>query len=421
MSARSTFPILTQISESIVFAMEALRGNRVRTFLSTLGITIGIFCIIMVLTMVESLERNVQASVESLGKDVIFVDKWPWDFSDDYKWWKYMNRPNPRLNELRTIEEKTTLSDASAMVVTLGGSTVKYESNSATGVTILGVSHDYDQVRSLDFYEGRYFTESESKNGNMVTIIGYALAETLFPSISPIDKEIIVKGRRFRIIGVTQKEGESLLGNSLDNNMIVPVQAVANYVRINSNRANAQIQVKAAPGIPLNMMEEELRGIMRSVRKLRPGQEPNFALNKTTLIAEPIKAVFGVITFAGWIIGGFAILVGGFGIANIMFVSVKERTNQIGIQKALGAKNYFILIEFLVESIILCLVGGTIGILLVWLISYWVTHSIDFNIALSIGNILTGLTVSVAIGIISGFIPAWTASRLDPVIAIRSK
>lgn len=421
MAGLTLFPALNQVSESIAFAWHALQGNRIRTFLSTLGITIGIFCIIMVLTMVDSLEKNVQASVESLGKDVIFVDKWPWDFSGDYKWWKYLNRPNPRLNELRTIEEKAGLSDASAMVVTIAGGTVKYESNSATGVTILGVSHNYDQVRSFDFYAGRYFTESESKNGTMVAIIGYTLAETLFPSVSPIDKEVIVKGRKYRIIGVAQKEGESLLGNSLDNNMIVPVQAVTSYVRINSDRVNAQIQVKAAPGVPLNMMEEELRGIMRSARKLKPGQEQNFALNKTTLIAEPLKAVFGVITFAGWIIGGFAMLVGGFGIANIMFVSVKERTNQIGIQKALGAKNYFILIEFLVESIILCLVGGTIGITLVWLVSYWVSHSIDFNISLSIGNILTGLTVSVLIGIISGFIPAWTASRLDPVIAIRSK
>jgi putative ABC transport system permease protein len=413
--------VINQIMESIAFAYEALRNNRVRTFLSTLGITIGIFCIIMVLTMVESLEKNVQASVESLGKDVIFIDKWPWDFGSDYKWWKYMNRPNPKLAELRTVKEKTTLSDASTLVVTLGGSTVKYESNSAAGVNILGVSFDYDKVRSFDFYDGRYFTEGESKNGSMVAIIGYALAETLFPSVNPIDKVVTLKGRKFRIIGVTQKEGESLLGNSLDNNMIIPVQTVANYVRINSDRANAQIQVKAATGIPLEMMEDELRGIMRSTRKLKPGQEQNFALNKTTLIAEPLKAVFGVITFAGWIIGGFAMLVGGFGIANIMFVSVKERTNQIGIQKALGAKNYFILIEFLVEAIILCLVGGAIGILLVWGISYWVTNSIDFNISLSLGNILTGVTVSVVIGLISGFIPAWTASRLDPVIAIRAK
>jgi putative ABC transport system permease protein len=420
MFTRKLFPVITQITESVSFSIQALQNNKTRTVLSTFGITIGIFCIIMVLTMVESLEKNVQASVESLGKDVIFVDKWPWDFGSDYKWWKYMNRPNTKLSELRTIKEKSSLSEASTLVVSLGNATVKYQSNSATGITILGVSHEYDKVRNFDFYDGRYFTENESKNAGMVGIIGYTLAETLFPSVNPIDKEVTLKGRKFRIIGVTQKEGESLLGNSLDNNMLVPVQTVANYIRINSDRANAQIQVKAASGIPLEMMEDELRGIMRAERKLKPGEEQNFALNKTTLIAEPLKAVFGVITFAGWIIGGFAMLVGGFGIANIMFVSVKERTNQIGIQKALGAKNYFILIEFLVESIILCLVGGAIGIGLVWLISYWVSNSIDFSISLSTGNIITGLTVSVFIGLISGFIPAWSASRLDPVSAIRS-
>ncbi|MEI6508610.1 MAG: ABC transporter permease [Bacteroidota bacterium] len=413
--------VITQVSESISFALEALRTNKVRTLLSTLGITIGIFCIIMVLTMVESLQKNVEASVESLGNDVIFIDKWPWDFTDDYKWWKYMNRPNPKFAELKNVKEKVTLSDASALVVTLGGGVVKYESNSADGITILGVSQEWSKVRSFNFYDGRYFTDGESKNGAMVSIIGYTLAETLFPNINPIDKEVILKGRKFRIIGVTDKEGESLMGNSLDNVMIIPVQTVANYVRINSDRANAQIQVKATEGIPLEMMEDEVRGIMRSARKLKPGQEQNFALNKTTLLSEPLKGIFGVITFAGWIIGGFAMLVGGFGIANIMFVSVKERTSQIGIQKALGAKNYFILIEFLVESILLCSLGGAVGISMVWGISYWVTNAIDFTITLSLKNIITGFSVSIIIGILSGFIPAWSASRLDPVDAIRSK
>lgn len=413
--------VFNQIIESISSAFDALRNNKVRTILSTLGITIGIFCIIMVLTMVESLQKNVESSVESLGKDVIFIDKWPWDFTGDYKWWKYMNRPNPRISELRDVKEKVTLSDASAMVVTLGGSTVKYKSNSAEGVNILGVSQEYDKVRNFDFYAGRYFTDGESKAGAMVSIIGYSIAESLFPNVSPLEKEVILKGRKFRIIGVTQKEGESLLGNSLDNNMIIPVQTVSNYIRINSDRANAQIQVKAANGIPLEMMEDEVRGIMRAERKLKPGQEQNFALNKTTLISEPLKAVFSVITFAGWIIGGFAMLVGGFGIANIMFVSVKERTNQIGIQKALGAKNYFILIEFLVEAVILCIVGGAIGIAMVWGISYIVTNSIDFAISLSLKNIITGFSVSIIIGVVSGFIPAWSASRLDPVSAIRAK
>ncbi len=411
----------TQIFESINFAVIALNANKVRAILSTLGITIGIFCIIMVLTLVNSLEKNVQQSVESLGKDVVFVDKWPWIFTENYQWWKYMNRPNPKLDELKHIHESSLLSEASAMVVTMGNITVKYQSNSIQGVNILAVSQEYNQIKTLEFTEGRYFTETESLHGTDVCIIGSQIAETLFPGLITFERPILIKGRKYRVIGVLKKEGESMLGGSMDNQLILPVKSVASYIRINSDRMNAQIQVKAIPSSSVDQVEEELRGIMRAKRKLKPGQEENFALNKTTLIAEPIKQLFGVITFAGWIIGGFSMIVGGFGIANIMFVSVKERTNQIGIQKALGAKNYFVLTEFLAEAVLLCLAGGTIGLLLVAGLSYIATNLLDFKVYMSTGNIITGLMVSVIIGLVSGFIPAYTASQLNPIDAIRAK
>lgn len=410
-----------QLLESVFFAWEALVRNKVRAALSTLGITIGIFCIIMVLTLVDSLEKNIQNSVESLGKDVVFVDKWPWLFTDNYQWWKYMNRPNPKLNELKNIGEKATLSDASAMVVTMGNMTVKFESNSMQGINVFAVSQEYSKIKSLEFETGRYFTETESLNGSEVCIIGNQVAETLFPGRNPIERTIQIKGKKFRVIGVIKREGESMLGPSMDNQVIVPVKAMNAYIRINSDRMNAQIQVKAKPGKTVEQVEEELRGIMRAQRKLRPGEEENFALNKITLIAEPIKQLFSVVSFAGWIIGGFSMIVGGFGIANIMFVSVKERTNQIGIQKSLGAKNYFILAEFLSEAIMLCIAGGLIGLLLVAATSYIATNVLEFTIYMSAGNIFTGVMVSVIIGVISGFIPAWSASRLNPIDAIRSK
>jgi putative ABC transport system permease protein len=413
--------LILQIFESIVYALQAIRQNKTRALLSTLGITIGIFCIIMVLTLVESLERNIQKSVDAFGKNVIFIEKWPWTFSDDYKWWKYMNRPNPRLDELKAINERSQLLAASSLVVTMNGGVLKYESNSASGVTIRGVSHDYYKLKKLDFFTGRYFTDGESRSGSHVAIIGSSIAENLFGTLNPIDKHISVRGRKYQVVGVLVREGESLLGMSTDNELLVPVQNVANYIRINSDRANAQIQVMPHPDIPLEMLEEELRGIMRSKRKLRPNEEINFALNKTTLIAEPLKQLFGVINFAGWIIGGFAMLVGGFGIANIMFVSVKERTNQIGIQKALGAKKYFILIEFLVESVVLCLVGGGLGIALVWSIAFVANQNIDFEIYLSLKNVITGIVVSITIGLLSGMIPAKNAASLDPVEAMRAK
>jgi putative ABC transport system permease protein len=413
--------IVNQVTESTIFAFQALKGNKVRTILSTLGITIGIFSIIMVLALVDSLERNVKKSIDTLGKDAIIVDKWPWDFSGDYKWWKFMNRPNPTLNELKQIELNSQLSEAACLVATVGGATVEYGSNSATGVSISGVTHDYYQVKNFNIINGRYFTETETNNGLPVVVMGYGLANNLFPNGNAVGKEIVVKKNKYRVVGVIEKQGESLFGNQFDNLVIVPVKCLANYIRLNSNRNQTTIEVKTKAGVSPDLLEEELRGIMRAQRKLRPGQEENFALNKTSLFDAPLKATFKAVTIAGWIIGGFAMLVGGFGIANIMFVSVKERTNQIGIKKSLGARSYFILIEFLVEAVVLCLAGGAVGVSVVGLSVFAVQYFFDFEVVLSIPNILTGFGTSALVGIMAGLIPAVSAAKLDPVTAMRAK
>lgn len=413
--------VFIQIKESIIAAIDALRLNKVRALLSTLGITIGIFCIIAVLSVVESFQISLEKSVESLGKDVVFVEKWPWSFSSDYKWWKYMNRPNTTLNELKNINEKTTLSDAQMLTINLSDRTIKSNENSASGIDVIGVTHDYYLVRSFDINKGRYFTENETGNAVNVCLIGNTLSETFFPNVYPIEREIKISGRGFKIVGVFKKEGESMIGNSLDNVVIIPLQTAAKYVRVNSDYAESRIHVKARDGVAIETLQEEINGIMRSQRKLRPGEVEDFALNKTTLISEPIKDTFKTVNIAGWIIGVFAMLVGGFGIANIMFVSVKERTNQIGIQKSLGAKNYFILIEFLVEAIILCIIGCVFGLVLVWLLIWILSSSFEFQFFLSAKNIFTGIVVSVVIGVVAGIIPAWQASTLNPVDAIRSK
>ncbi len=413
--------IFNQVTESTIFAFQALKGNKVRTLLSTLGITIGIFSIIMVLALVDSLERNVKKSIDTLGKDAIIVDKWPWDFSGDYKWWKFMNRPNPTLNELKQIELNSQLSEAACLVATVGNATVEYGSNSATGVSVSGVTHDYYRVKNFNIVDGRYFTETETNNGLPVVVLGYGLADNLFPNGNAVGKEIVVKKNKYRIVGVIEKQGESLFGNQFDNLVIVPVKCLANYIRLNSNRNQTTIEVKTKAGVSPDLLEEELRGIMRAQRKLRPGQEENFALNKTSLFDAPLKATFKAVTIAGWIIGGFAMLVGGFGIANIMFVSVKERTNQIGIKKSLGARSYFILIEFLVEAVVLCLAGGAVGVSVVALSVFAVQHFFDFEVVLSIPNIFIGFGTSAAVGILAGLIPAVSAAKLDPVTAMRAK
>ncbi|MES2690640.1 MAG: ABC transporter permease [Bacteroidota bacterium] len=412
--------VINQVTESILFAFGALRGNKVRTLLSTLGITIGIFSIITVLALVDSLERSVKKSIDSLGKDAIIIDKWSWDFSGEYKWWKYANRPSPSIYELDAIKEKSTLADAACYVTSLNVN-VEQGINSASGVTLNAVTYDYYHVKNFNFMEGRFFTEHEVKNGTAVAVIGYELAQNLFGGKVAIEKEITVKKKKYMVVGVIEKQGESLFGNQFDNLVIVPLKCAAQHIRLNSNRNTATIEVKARAGVSPDRLEEELRGIMRAQRKLRPGQEANFALNKTSLFDEPLKQTFKVITIAGWVIGGFAMLVGAFGIANIMFVSVKERTNQIGIKKSLGAKNYFILIEFLVEAIVLCLAGGVAGLLLVAGITQLVQLALGLEVVLSFSNISIGFGTSVAVGVLAGLIPAVTASRLDPVVAIRAK
>jgi putative ABC transport system permease protein len=409
---------LTLFKESIFFALNALRVNKLRTILSLLGITIGIFAIISVFTATDSLEGKLRESVASLGDNVIFVQKWPWTFGPDYPWWKYINRPLPSADELEDLQRKMRTGEAAAFKVSTKR-TLEKDNTIIENATVLGVSHDYEKVSSFELEDGRYFSESESAGGRNVAIIGDAIAAVLFPRQNAIGQEMKVFGRKIVVIGVFKKQGESILGNSTDTEVLLPVNYVRDFLDTKKESADPQIMVKAQPGVTNAQLKDELTGIMRGIRKLKPVVEENFALNETSLISNQFDSLFGVVGIAGWIIGGFSILVGGFGIANIMFVSVRERTNQIGIQKSLGAKNYFILMQFLIESVSLCLLGGGIGLLLVYIGSLIASYGFDLQLPLSMANIVLSITISVLIGIISGFIPAYSASQLDPVEAIR--
>ncbi|MEW6468530.1 MAG: ABC transporter permease [Bacteroidota bacterium] len=410
---------LTLLKESILFALNALKVNRLRTFLSLLGITIGIFAIISVFTVVDSLEKNMRDSIKSLGDNVVFVQKWPWTFGPDYPWWKYMNRPVPDVKELQEIQRRSRKSETAAFLISFQR-TVKRRNSSVEGASIVAVSHDYSKVQTLNIANGRYFTESESAGGRAICVIGATIAEGLFPNEDPVGKDIKVRGLKIRVIGVLKKQGESILGNNQDGQVIIPVNYVRNLVDIRDERFEPMIMVKARPGVTNDELIDELTGIMRQLRKLKPMADDNFALNQTSLISTQFDSLFDVIGTAGWIIGGFSILVGGFGIANIMFVSVKERTSQIGIQKSLGAKNYFILMQFLAESVFLCLIGGGLGLIIIYAGTLMVGDSFGMEIALSLPNVILGLTISALIGIVSGFVPAYSASQLDPVEAIRA-
>jgi putative ABC transport system permease protein len=409
--------VLKLIRESFLFAVDALRINKVRTILSLSGITIGIFSIIAVFTVFDSLEYSIKSEINSLGSDVLFIQKWPWAMGGDYPWWKYWQRPEPKLNELKQVLKRSSTVEAAAFMFTVSRN-VSFGKNIVENTTILSVSHDYPKVMNLEIDKGRYFTAQESMSGKNVAILGYDIARSLFPDEDPLGKRIKVFGRRLFVIGVIRKKGEDIFGNSPDKMVLLPVMFSRNMV--NYRNIGTTILVKAKEGITTEEMKDELRGIMRAIRKLKPAADDNFALNQTDIITKGFDQLFAVIAMVGWIIGGFSLLVGGFGIANIMFVSVKERTNQIGIQKALGAKRYFILLQFLFEAVFLSLLGGLVGLLLVFLLSWGVNALFDFPLFLSLKNILLGISVSATIGFISGFIPAWNASRLDPVEAMRS-
>lgn len=400
-------------------AISALVVNKLRTVLSLLGITIGILAIISVFTMVDSMEKQVRGSVESLGDDVIFIQKWPWTFGENYPWWKYWQRPVPDTKEMQEVQRRSSNAEAVSFTAMMN-KTIEYGNTNLENVSILCVSHDWEKIKTFELIEGRYFTPFESAGGRNVAVIGTEVAAGLFGEADPIGKTIKLMGRKINVIGVFEKEGESLFGNSTDNQIVIPANYARTLIDIRRERFNPMIQVKGKEGVSNEELKDELRGIMRSVRKQKPLADDNFALNETSLLSNSMEGLFDVINGAGWFIGLFSILVGGFGIANIMFVSVKERTHIIGIQKSLGAKNYFILLQFLFEAVFLCLIGGAAGLLIVFILSYAGSNILEMDIALSIGNIILGLSISAWIGLISGIIPAWIASRLDPVEAIRS-
>ncbi|TKC06017.1 ABC transporter permease [Pedobacter frigoris] len=411
--------ILRLIGESFRFASDALRQNKLRTLLSLLGITIGIFTIIFVFSAVDSLRAKLQASVDKLGSKTVFVQKWPWGGFGDYPWWKYVNRPEPSLRDYQLLKDRLEYAQGVSYEISANERTVKYRANSVEGAGIRAASQDFNKTWNLDFQEGRYFTENEGRAGSPVVLIGADIAEGLFNGATAVGKSIVVMGRKLNVIGVFKKEGEDMMGMSQDKNIVMPLNFAKGIMDVESDRYDPTITVRGYEHIALDEIESEIQGAMRSIRRIKPGAEEDFALNKSTIASQQLDSMFEKVNLAGWVIGGFSILVGGFGIANIMFVSVKERTNIIGIQKSLGAKNYFILLQFLFESIVLCLLGGLLGLFLVYLVTL-LTKSGGFEIILFLSNIILGVGVSVAIGTISGFWPAYSASRLDPVEAIRS-
>lgn len=405
--------------ETLYLSIEALKLNKLRAFLSLIGITIGIFSIITVFSVLDSMEKSIRTSIESLGSNILYLQKWPWEFSNDYPWWKYLSRPVCTLKEANQIAERSSLSDAVCFTAKTVGN-VGFNGKEISDVPLLFSTHDFDKVRNFEIEKGRYFSEYESKRGAKKIIMGSTLANVLFSGQNPIGKQVTIQGTRFAVLGVFKKEGTGIFDQGLDNAVLIPVNSVLFKYDFDSDMMNPTIIIRAKPHLALDELSNEIRIIMRSIRRIRPADEDNFALNRASVITQGFNDLFQIIDMTGIIIGGFSILVGGFGIANIMFVSVKERTKLIGIQKAIGAKKQFILFQFLNEAVLLSLIGGVFGLFFVWLAIFYGEKFIDMSLTLSLSNILTGILISIVIGVISGFAPAWTAAKLNPVDAINS-
>jgi putative ABC transport system permease protein len=408
---------LIQVYESLIFAYQALRSNILRTTLSLLGVSVGIFAIVAVFTAVDSLNKNIRSEIDSFaGSGVLYVGKWPWIMQNNYPWWKYLNRPEMKYTEFQFLKDNLKSAKAIA-IIDNGRSASAALGSSSMDVNMTGASYDYNQITSVPVQFGRYFLPIESENALNVVIIGAKVSENLQATVGD---QIKLNGIKFQVIGVIEKKGSDMLsfGGTPDEKVFIPYSTFSAVFQ--KDQPAPDIAIKALDDdIGQENLEGEVTGLMRSLRSIKPKQESNFSVNRLDGLNQFFDGIFAALNVAGALIAGFSLLVGGFGIANIMFVSVKERTNIIGIQKSLGAKNYFILFQFLFEAVFLSLIGGIVGIGLVVLLTLIPQDALP--LVLTMKNIVTGLFISSFIGILSGIIPAWVAAKMDPVIAIRSK
>jgi putative ABC transport system permease protein len=416
---RKTFEIL---AASFRLAFQELRNNKLRTFLSLFGVTIGIFCIIGVLTTVDSLEKNIQNEVKALGTNTIYIDKWDYSGGADYPWWKYMKRPNPKYEEMRLIRAKTNAVGYMAFTLNAGGQTVIYQADQIENVSVYGVSEEFNSIQSFEIQYGRYFTQSDFDRGNPAVVMGYDNAEKLFGRPEKaVGQQVTIRGKRMVVLGVIEKKGKSLLvsGWDFDNCVILSY----NFFRqvYDEKYSNPVIMVQGRENVTPAALKDELKGTMRAIHRLSPTTEDDFALNAISDFSDAVTKLFSTVDFGGWLIGMLSLVVGAFGIANIMFVTVRERTPIIGLKKAIGAKKRTILSEFLLESAFICIIGGVIGLLLVFILAKILSGPLHFDITISYSILGLAISICIVIGILAGIIPATIAARMDPVVAIRSK
>ena len=415
--------VLTILWNSFKMALQELRVNKLRTFLSLFGITIGIFCIIGVLATIDSLQTKIKSDLSSFGNNTIYIDKWSYGGGGgegDYPWWKYMKRPSMKVSEMETIQKKSYLASNIAFFVSSTQS-FTYEENILKGISMYGITNDFNKIQVFNIGYGRYFKDTDFERGVPLGVIGYEVASELFGKPEKaLGKIVSYRGRRLAVIGIIEKQGSSMIGGfDYDKSCIVTYNYFASV--FNPDNSSPYIMVQAKPGIPSKALQDELNGVMRQLRKLSPTQEDNFTCNDVAQFKDQIESVFGSINSGGWAIAGLSLIVGAFGVANIMFVTVRERTSQIGLKKAIGARSSTILYEFLLESAFLCIIGGLVGLFLVWILALSLSAVLPFAITIAPSIIGLALSICIILGVIAGIIPASIAAKMNPVDAIRTK
>lgn len=403
---------------SLRLTFQELRVNKLRTALSLTGIAFGILCIIGVLAAVNSLERNIQDEVKSLGSNTIYIDKWDYSGGPDQPIWKFKARPIAKYEEAAMIKERSQLLDDISYLMQ-NGANISHNDDVIQNAGVYGITEAQMAIQPIQFDQGRFFSASEFNAGSNVVIIGFANAENLFGnSERALGKQIDVKGKKATIIGVIKKEGKNFIGWDYDNSIMLPYKF--SRTLFDERNGNPVLVAKGKEGVTTAALSDELRGIMRQIRKLGPREEDNFSLNSVEAFSKAITGFFTVLNVVGSIIGGISLIVGLFGIANIMFVTVKERTPVIGLKKAIGAKKSSILFEFLLEAVILCFMGGAIGLLFVFIGTKISSYLLKFPIYISVPMLIITVVVCLVVGILAGIFPASRAAKLDPVVAIRS-
>lgn len=407
-------------------ALGELKNNKLRSALSLLGVTFGIFCVISVLATVDSLEQKVQNDLKGLGTNSVWVDKWEYGGGNggQFPWWKFINRPVPKYQEVEMIKQRSALAEYVAQFLSANAN-LSYDKYDLSGVSVYGITEDYNKIQTINVLEGgRYFSDADFKRGTPVAVIGYKVAEDLIGNATRgAGKEISVNGKHVVVVGVIEKQGQSFVGGfDYDNCLMLTYKCYSSMFYINPLGINGNnlIMVKGKDNVPSTALVQDLRGVMRQIRRLSPTQEDNFALNDINMFSEQASSLFGVVNLAGWVIAGLSLIVGGFGVANIMFVTVRERTSQIGLKKAIGAKKNTILFEFLLESAFLCIIGGLVGLFFVQMLALVLSAILPFPIFIAGKILLVALIICISLGVLSGIIPAFIAARMNPVKAIRT-